>query len=153
MKWLETRIPPPLVALLFAFAMWLIDRSTPDLGIPDVARLVLGGLVLALGLACSTAGMKAFRRADTTVNPLHPEKASALVTNGLFARTRNPMYLGLTIDLVAVAIFMASPAALVAVPVFMLYIYRFQIVPEERAVLQLFGEEYRQYRQRVRRWL
>jgi protein-S-isoprenylcysteine O-methyltransferase Ste14 len=79
--------------------------------------------------------------------------ASALVTGGVYRLTRNPMYLGLLLDLLAWAVFLWAPLALAVLPIFVLYIHRFQIVSEERALSSLFGSEYADYKQLVRRWL
>jgi protein-S-isoprenylcysteine O-methyltransferase Ste14 len=87
------------------------------------------------------------------MNPTKPSATSSLVTNGVFRFTRNPMYLSLLLYLVAWAVYLANWLALLLVPVFMLYITRFQIKPEERALSAQFGPEYASYKARVRRWL
>ncbi|MFL6647317.1 MAG: methyltransferase family protein, partial [Sulfurifustaceae bacterium] len=92
-------------------------------------------------------------RVDTTKDPRHPERATALVTGGIYRITRNPMYLGLALVLVGWGIFLSNVLSLLGVVVFLGYLNRFQIVPEERALEARFGEAYRQYKQTVRRWL
>ena len=99
------------------------------------------------------AGIASFRQAQTTVNPLKPDTATALVTSGVYGYTRNPMYLGMLAVLLAWAVFLASPAALAGVLGFWWYIGRFQIRPEERALAALFGSSFSDYTSRVRRWL
>lgn len=99
------------------------------------------------------AGVISFRRARTTVNPLKPETATALVTSGVYRYTRNPMYLGMLAILVAWAAFLASPAALLGPLGFWTYIQRFQIRPEEKMLTSLFGRAFTDYTSRVRRWL
>jgi protein-S-isoprenylcysteine O-methyltransferase Ste14 len=79
--------------------------------------------------------------------------ASSLVSNSVYRFTRNPMYLGLLLTLLAWAAFLSNPLAVLWVPVFVLYINRFQITPDERVLSSLFGAEYAAYRNRVRRWL
>lgn len=150
---LELKIPPPLVGLTIAFLMWLLAERVPALAIDGGPWLgLLAAVIAGCGVLASFAGMLAFRRARTTVNPLRPETASALVTTGIYARTRNPMYLGMLLALVGWAIWLgALPAALGPVA-FVLYITRFQIVPEERAMHRLFGAEFPPYASRVRRW-
>jgi len=150
---LEHRIPPPLVMLLTAFAMWQFARLLPRVEVDDTVRLVLAGMFVIDGVFCALAGVYCFRRAHTTVDPLHPDKATHLVTGGIYQVSRNPMYLGFAILLLAWAVFLASPWMLLGVPAFMLYLTRFQIHPEERALDALFGEDFRDYRARVRRWL
>lgn len=154
MKALENRIPPPLVALAAALLMWLTSLLPAYVQeAPFALRTTLAMVIAAVGVGFSVAGMWAFRRASTTMNPLTPDSASALVTGGVYRLTRNPMYLGLLLDLLAWAAFLWSPLALAVLPFFVLYINRFQIVSEERALSSLFGAEYAAYRQLVRRWL
>jgi len=75
------------------------------------------------------------------------------VSSGIYAVTRNPMYVGLLLVLIALAIFLSSPWTLVGPAAYFLYIGRFQIAPEERALTALFGTEYTEYLSKVRRWL
>jgi protein-S-isoprenylcysteine O-methyltransferase Ste14 len=98
-------------------------------------------------------GMLAFRRAKTTINPVNIGAASSIVTSGVYRYTRNPMYVGLALMLVSWAVHIAVPFTLVGPVVFMLFITRFQIIPEERVLTSKFGGEYRKYQERVRRWL
>lgn len=150
---LETRIPPPLVAALMGAAMWWLASLSTLL---DVSAGVRIGVALAIasvgGLIAMGAGMR-FRRAKTTIDPLKPQAASSLVTAGIFRYTRNPMYLGLLFLLVAWAVLLSSPFALLGPVAFVTYISRFQIVPEERVLATLFGAEYAAYQSEVRRWL
>jgi protein-S-isoprenylcysteine O-methyltransferase Ste14 len=139
--------------LLTAFAMWQFARLLPRLAMDDTLRLVLAGMFVIDGVFCCLAGVYCFRRARTTVDPLHPHKASQLVTGGIYRVSRNPMYLGFAILLLAWAVLLASPWMLLGVPAFMLYIQRFQILPEERVLADLFGSEFATYCARVRRWL
>lgn len=154
MNALELKIPPPAVALLVAAAMWGIAMT---MGVPievaDLVRYAVAATIALAGACISLAGVIGFRRARTTVNPMQPAKASALVTAGIYGFTRNPMYLGLLLVLLAWAVFLASAWALVGPVAFVLYISRFQIAPEERVLATLFGAAYAQYAARVRRWL
>jgi protein-S-isoprenylcysteine O-methyltransferase Ste14 len=154
MNALESRIPPPFVALAAALFMWLASQLPPDVqAAPFVWRITLSIAIAAVGVAFSVAGMRAFHQAKTTMNPFTPDMASALVTGGVYRLTRNPMYLGLLIDLLAWAVFLWDPLALAVLPLFVLYIHRFQIVSEERALSSLFGTAYDDYRRAVRCWL
>jgi protein-S-isoprenylcysteine O-methyltransferase Ste14 len=101
----------------------------------------------------SILGVWAFRQAKTTINPVAPEKASSVVTGGIYSCTRNPMYVGLTAVLVGWAIWLSPPWVLFGPVAFMLYMTRFQIIPEEHVMSSKFGRAYDDYRQRVRRWL
>jgi len=150
---LELRIPPPLVGLCVAAAMWAVARLPPAWGMaPGVRQALVLALVLA-GLAFDGLGVLAFRRLRTTVNPLRPQKASALVTGGVYRITRNPMYMGMALLLTAWAVHLSALWPFAGPPAFVFYIGRFQIAPEERVLRDLFGEAWSAYAARVRRWL
>lgn len=150
---LEAKIPPPAVAAATAVIMWGISRLAPQVAMPSGIRMGLSIAILMVGIAFTVAGMLSFRRARTTINPTKPEEASLLVRTGIYRLTRNPMYLGLLIDLGAWAVFLSSAWSLLGVAGFVLYISRFQIAPEERALSKLFGSEFATYKASVRRWL
>lgn len=150
---LEHKVPPPLVALLCAGAMWYLSTLTPSLALPQLARELTAVALGAAGLLVMLAGVVSFHLAKTTVNPLKPESASALVTSGVFRYTRNPMYLGMLVLLLAWTAYLSAPATLVGPVAFWLYIGRFQIRPEERALTALFGNSFTAYTAQVRRWL
>jgi protein-S-isoprenylcysteine O-methyltransferase Ste14 len=99
------------------------------------------------------AGLAAFRRARTTVNPLQPDRASALVSAGIYRYTRNPMYLALAMALLAWGLWLGHAVAPCGVAIFVAWMNRYQIAPEERALAGLFGAEFERYRREVRRWL
>ena len=150
---LELKIPPPVVGLACAAAMWFLSSVTPTLDIPSATRIA-GSIVIALiGAAFDLAGLARCLRAKTTVNPLKPAKTTALVTSGVYRITRNPMYVGMLLLLMAWALFLAAPLAIAGPLLFFAWIDRFQIAPEERVLERLFGDDYAAYRQQVRRWL
>ncbi len=153
MRALELKIPPPLVALIIAVTMWIARNVAPTLELSPATRMVAAGVVAVIGGYFSIAGTIAFRRAKTTVNPLKPERASSLVTSGVYRITRNPMYVALALLLVAWGFYWSAPALLAGSALFVLYVTRFQIQPEERVLRRMFGNEYTSYTQRVRRWL
>ena len=153
MRTLELRIPPPIVALLAAAAMWGVSLATPLVDAPARFRLIAAIAIALAGVATAMLGVAAFRRAKTTVNPLKPETSSSLVTSGIYRVTRNPMYVGLALVLIAWAVFLSSIWALLGLLVFVLYMNRFQIVPEERVLSRMFGDTYSGYQRNVRRWL
>ena len=153
MSSLELKIPPPVVALVFGIGMWLVALLAPTLELPLKARISIAAFLVLVGQAISVSGMVAFRRAKTTINPVNPTKASSLVASGIFSYTRNPMYVGLSITLLGWAAYLASPLSVLLVPLFMFYITRFQIEPEERVLSTLFGAQYVAYKRAVRRWL
>lgn len=153
MSFLNNRVPPPVVALLLAALMWwLSDAAVAGLTWPAWVRwMAVPALVIGLGF--DLAGLYEFWRFKTTVNPLAPERASQLVTHGIYRITRNPMYVGLACNLLAWALYLPNPLALLGPVLFVAYITRFQIQPEEHTLLRLFGEPYGHYMKSVRRWL
>jgi protein-S-isoprenylcysteine O-methyltransferase Ste14 len=153
MRALELRIPPPVVTLLVAGAMWGISHAAPLLELPALVRAGVAGTFFVAGAIISIAGIVSFRRAKTTVNPMKPETTSSLVCAGIYRISRNPMYLGILFALIAWAVFLSSAWALAGPAAFVLYINRFQIAPEERVMLTLFGGAYSDYKSEVRRWL
>lgn len=153
MRFLELKIPPPVVALICGAAMWSMAKITPALGVPQEVRWAFVGVFVLAGLAFDLRGLLAFLKARTSINPVAPHRASSLVTTGVYRYTRNPMYVGLVCLLVAVAIFLDAPVGWLGIGAFVLYINRFQVQPEEAALLQKFGDSYRTYCDQVRRWL
>lgn len=150
---LDNRIPPPLVVILIGLVMGVIAWLTPAIEIGNLERFSLGGLTIVLGASVVVSGARTFWRHQTTINPVDLEQASALVTGGIFRYSRNPMYVGFTAVLVGWAICLAAPSALVGPVAFVLFTTRFQIIPEERVMQAKFGQEYDDYRAKVRRWL
>ncbi len=150
---LENRIPPPLVFMLVGVSMWIVAQTAPALELSDVWRFgVAAGFALLGGLFAFPA-IRAFVRAKTTINPIDINAASSLVTSGIYRYSRNPMYVGLTALLLGFAVYLATPWAFLGPVAFMLFITRFQIIPEERVLQSKFGLDYEAYQKRVRRWL
>jgi protein-S-isoprenylcysteine O-methyltransferase Ste14 len=141
------------VTVLFAAAMWGAARVTPSMALPRAARASAAIALAALGAGLSLAGVASFRRAKTTVNPTRPDAVSTLVTSGVYRATRNPMYLGFLLILLGWAAFLSNPLALIVAMAFVVYMNRFQIIPEERALAARFGSPFSVYRVKVRRWL
>ena len=153
MHWLEHRIPPPLVTLVIGAAMWGCARISPQFQVAEGIRVVAAIILVVFGLAVTLLGAAAFRRAQTTLNPLKPETASALVVNGIYRYTRNPMYVGFGLALAGWAIYLSAPLAFFGPVLFVWFITYFQIIPEERVLREKFGQQFDVYQQRVRRWL
>lgn len=153
MQALELKIPPPVIALAVAVSMWSAQRFAPSLGLSIPLQLMFAIALALFGIALALAGVFAFRKAKTTVNPLKPETTSTVVATGIFRFTRNPMYLGMLTVLVGWAFFLANIISFSLLPLFVLYMNRFQIGPEERVLSGHFGSEYTRYMQSVRRWL
>ena len=150
---LELKIPPVAVFLILIFFMYLTSEFFISWSFSLSGRLWFAGVLFGLSGVIGIAGVLAFRQAQTTVNPVKPESASTVVSNGIFAYTRNPMYLALLLLLLAYAIWRQNVLAFVGCPLFVVYMNRFQILPEERALERLFGANYLFYKQKVRRWI
>ncbi len=153
MNALELKIPPALLMVLFLGLMWLLDDWLPQFRQAWLWHQVAAMGVFSIALILIAAGAISFRMAKTTVDPTRPEKASSVVTTGIYAYTRNPMYLGFLMILLAYTIKLSNPLTVVILPLFVWCMNQFQIKPEERALSQLFGDEYQLYCQQVRRWL
>ena len=152
---LELKVPPAVLVLLAAGAMWGLARAFPGLdpGLPMPWRLGLGVGLGFTGMGIILSGVGAFRRQGTTVDPLHPEEASQVVRTGIYRFTRNPMYLGFAVALLGWGVGLGHPLTLLVAPAFMAYLTRFQIQAEERALRAKFGPAYEDYLQAVRRWV
>ncbi|MBI5577854.1 MAG: isoprenylcysteine carboxylmethyltransferase family protein [Deltaproteobacteria bacterium] len=153
MNALELKVPPVALALILAAGMWVASVYTPSLTLAIPWRTALSVALSAAGVAFALAGALAFRRANTTINPAKPEAASTVVTSGVYGVSRNPMYVGILLVLTGWAFFLHHALTFFFLPVFVAYMDRFQIAPEERALSALFGSEYATYKRSVRRWL
>lgn len=153
MRWLEARVPPPVVVLAAAVFIWAMRRYFPEEGIYIPGRRITYWTLLGVGLLALFLGIFEFRRARTTVNPMTPDGASSLVTSGIYRFTRNPMYLGDALILLAVAVFFSHPYGLAGVAGFVVWMSVLQIPAEERALRARFGEAYEAYCALVRRWI
>ena len=148
---LNNKIPPVIVVLFFAGIMALIAHySVIDF---TVFVAYLAASLVIIGCASCLAGVVSFKLAKTTVNPNKPEQASKLVTSGIYRISRNPMYLGFAFILAGWGVWLSSVWAMLGVVGFIGYLTLFQIMPEERALSKLFGDEFTAYKARVRRWL
>ncbi len=152
MQSLELRIPPVALVAIFAMAMALLAHFVPA-SVWFPARQIVAITLVVAGALVALAGVVAFRRQKTTVNPLTPEKSSSLVVTGIYRFSRNPMYLGFLLALVGWSAYLANWVAALLLPVFVAYMNRFQIQPEERALLKRFDQECLAYFKAVRRWL
>lgn len=153
MQWFELRFPPVLVAVVFAGIMLAASRAVPQVSLSLPANVALAIGVASLGALVALAGVVAFRREGTTVNPLTPGASSMIVSTGVYRFSRNPMYLGFLLALVGWAIYLSNVAAFILLPLFVAYMSEYQIKPEERALGERFGPQFSQYMSSVRRWL
>ncbi len=150
---MNNRIPPPLVGIVVLVLAWLVSRHVPQLGFVLPAKAWVAGAIGVIGLSFDLIAVGAFSRARTTVNPLSPDKAEKLVVSGLYRITRNPMYLGMALMLLAWGLWQENFGSIAYVALFIAYITRFQIKPEEAVLAEKFGADFAQYCANVRRWI
>jgi protein-S-isoprenylcysteine O-methyltransferase Ste14 len=150
---LELRVPPPAVAVVVAILMWLAARLVPALDFQPPAGGVLAITLAVIGVLIGSTAFVQFRRAGTTPDPRTPQDAAVLVMSGVYRFSRNPMYLGDLLILAGWTLWLANALAFVGPPLFIAYIDRFQIAPEERILAARFGATYAEYCRAVRRWL
>ncbi len=144
---------PIVLVLLLVLCMVLVDLAGIGYRVEFRLRLAVSVFFATLGLLVIVAGWYVFRKRRTTVNPVYPERATRLVTSGVYRYSRNPMYLGFLLWLVAAVMFTGNLVNAVFLPVYLYWASRLYIEPEERALAKLFGDEFLAYKSRVRRWL
>ncbi len=152
-RWLDLKVPPVVVWLVFAGAMFGVTRLAPEGSHALHARAALALALVAIGVALAIAGVITFRRRHTTVNPLTPGASSAVVSSGVYRVSRNPMYLGSLLALAGWAVYLSNLGAALLLPAYSAYLTQYQIKPEERALLAKFGPEFARYMSSVRRWI
>lgn len=152
-KTLELKIPPAVVFVLCVALIWLIKELLPDYSayVPGQKWVAYGCFII--GAIVGSVSVAQFVYKSTTVNPHRPENASSLVRGGIYAISRNPMYLGLLLCLLALVLFWRNLLSLLIIPVFILYMNEYQIKPEEEMMEQKFGKKFTDYKKEVRRWL
>lgn len=153
MNFLELKIPPVALLLIAISGMGSAQLYLPNLGLPNGFALSLAIINLTIGLTIIILAVWHFRQQRTTVNPHFPENSSLLITSGILQRTRNPMYLGFVFVIIAAGLAMQSFLFPIVAIGFILYVTRFQIIPEERALLKLFSQEFAQYTKSTPRWI
>ena len=153
MNAVELKIPPVAQFLAVAAAMWLIATYVPALSVGIPGRKLFVVVFFCLSVLVAIPAIASFRSAGTTVDPRYPDKASRLVVGGIYRYSRNPMYLGLLLLLVAWGIYLSNLIAFAVLPVFVFGMNRLQIRREEEAMEAQFGDDYRAYKASVRRWI
>ena len=153
MNALALKVPPVAQVIITAAAMYGVSKMVPALTFSLNGSTALAVALGLMGLSLGIMGVTQFRIAQTTPNPQALEKVSSLVTSGVYQYSRNPMYVGLVLILLGWAFYFSHFLAFVLLPIFILYITRFQIQPEERMMAQKFGKTYQDYLNKVRRWI
>lgn len=153
MEKLELKIPPVVQVVITAVLMWTLDVLLQSLSITFPALSLVALFLASTGVAFALLGVLEFWSAGTTVDPRVPDQSASLVTGGVYRISRNPMYAGFLLMLVGWGVFLGNIAGFLLLPVFVMYMNRFQIAPEERHMREMFGEEYLHYEAAVRRWI
>ena len=148
---METKIPPPIVTLAFSLSIYFSRGMFPAVEVWN--SFYLGVFLLFLGFFILISAVRLFRKDKTTVNPLSPDQATKLVTDGIFKYSRNPMYLGMALVLTSIAVFFNLLGGIILIALFCAYITKFQIIPEERAMSDLFSDDFDKYIKETRRWV
>jgi protein-S-isoprenylcysteine O-methyltransferase Ste14 len=133
--------------------MWFVAHSGYAYNIAIPFALVIAIALAAGGIFVSASAIRKFKTAETTISPLQPDSATSLVHNGIFGKTRNPMYVGLFLILLGWAVWLQSMSNAVILLAFVLWLTELQIKPEEAALRKVFGQGYIDYCKRVRRWI
>ena len=148
---IKTKIPPPLVALTFGLLINYTKDIFPKIEIRN--EIIFGSFMIIIGLIIILSAIILFKKYQTTITPLNPFNATKLITDGIYKFSRNPMYLGLLLVLLGISIIINLTGGFFLIPLFILYLNLFQIIPEENAMLDLFNDEFLEYKKNVRRWI
>ena len=148
---IKTKIPPPLVALTFGFLINYTKDIFPKIEIRN--ELIFGSFMIIIGLIIILSAIILFKKYQTTITPINPSNATKLITDGIYKFSRNPMYLGLLLVLVGISIILNLTGGFFFIILFILYINLFQIIPEENTMVDLFKDEFLEYKKNVRRWI
>lgn len=139
--------------LIIGLIMWLVSEIFPTLTVAWLHSVVAAVVIALLGIAVSLTGIATFRRARTTIDPKHPAEASSLINSGIYRYSRNPMYLGVLLVLVGWVFYLGNLLSILGIFIFIAYVTRFQIIPEERLLEEKFQAKFLSYKNNVRRWL
>lgn len=153
MRRLELLIPPPVVMVAIGLFMWALSATLPALAFSWQYNGLISVALALSGLAISLVAVIVFKRSNTTVDPRNPSRTARLVNSGIYSVSRNPMYLGVLLMLFGWGLYLGNILSILCPFIFIAYITRFQIIPEERLLEAKFGEEFLRYKNTARRWL
>ena len=149
---MKMKVQPAIVMLVFVGLMYVLDRFLPVGEFDFFGRKQLMQFLFGLGILVIIISVLQFLVAKTTIDPLNPKKTTHLVTNGIYKFTRNPMYLGMLLFLLAYGLKLGNAFNTLLAAGFVSYMNRFQIKPEEEVLKEMFGREYNIYCKLTRRW-
>ncbi|NKI32610.1 methyltransferase family protein [Croceivirga thetidis] len=149
---MRLKLPPAIIFLVFGALMFFLARILPVGKFDFFGREVFTKVLLGIAILIAVIAIVQFRLKKTTVNPQRPQKASSLVTTGIYDLSRNPMYLAMLLLLVALGLEFQNAFNTLLVGGYVFYMNKFQIIPEEEELAKKFGQEYKLYLKAVRRW-
>ena len=148
---MNNKIPPPIVTLAFGLMIYFSRNIFPDIN--NIIFYVLSLFFIILGPFILISAVRSFKAEQTTINPININNASSLVISGVFKYSRNPMYLGMVFILLALSFRFNLVGGILFTSIFIMYITKFQIIPEEAAMKSIFGEDFNKYKNNTRRWI
>ena len=148
---MNNKIPPPIVTSICGITIYYSKSFFNQF--LNFSNNGISLFLLIFGLIIFISAVRSFRKQKTTVNPLKPNQASSLVTSGIFRFSRNPMYLGMLIILLSISFKFNLLGGIIISLLFFIFITKFQILPEEEAMYELFGDKFIQYSNTTRRWI
>lgn len=148
---MNNKIPPPIVTLAFGLMIYFSRNIFPDIN--NIIFYVLSLFFIILGPFILISAVRSFKAEQTTINPININNASSLVISGVFKYSRNPMYLGMVFILLALSFWFNLVGGILFTSIFIMYITKFQIIPEEAAMKSIFGEDFNKYKNKTRRWI
>ena len=148
---MNNKIPPPIVTLAFGLMIYFSRNIFPDIN--NIIFYILSLFFIILGPFILISAVRSFKAEQTTINPININNASSLVISGVFKYSRNPMYLGMVFILLALSFRFNFVGGILFTSIFIMYITKFQIIPEEAAMKSIFGEDFNKYKNKTRRWI
>ena len=137
----------------FSSAMLVISIYTVKVSIGFTGINEFAFFCLIGGAAMISSGIVTFRKAKTTVTPLHPGKTSSLVTMDIYKYMRNPMHFGLLLILFSYELYLQNLASMFVLLIYVWFISKYQIMPKEEVLYKVFGDDYKNCQDRVKRWI
>ena len=148
---MNNKIPPPIVTLAFGLMIYFSRNIFPDIN--NIIFYIHSLFFIILGPFILISAVRSFKAEQTTINPININNASSLVISGVFKYSRNPMYLGMVFILLALSFRFNLVGGILFTSIFIMYITKFQIIPEEAAMKSIFGEDFNKYKNKTRRWI
>jgi protein-S-isoprenylcysteine O-methyltransferase Ste14 len=150
---MEKKIVPPVQVIIVIVLMYFLTYLFPNFSYSLPGKYAISSLLISISICVGLLAIYTFRAHKTTINPTTPEATLIIVNTGIYALSRNPMYLAMVFLLISVSFLCENLLSFIPIPLFIWFITRFQIKPEEEALTISFESEYTQYCKDVRRWI